>query len=173
MIRDLVDLTEVEAGRPLKLNRVPVDLRSFMLGLRERLAGLLETERVRVEALERLPQVLADTDRLERILINLLSNALRCSAPGTEVTVTLSRHNNEVITSVTDRGIGIPPMELPLLFQPYRRTMVVRRPQERLGLGLYITKGLVEAHGGRIWAQSEVGKGSTFSFALPAAITGG
>ena len=171
MLRDLVDLTEVEAGRPLKLNRVPVDLRSFVLDLRERLVGLLETQRVRVEAPEGVPQVLADPDRLERILINLLSNALRYSAPGTEVTVTQSRHAGEVITSVTDRGMGIPAEEIPMLFEPYQRAIVARKPQERLGLGLYITKGLVEAHGGRIWVDSELGKGSTFSFTLPVATT--
>jgi len=163
MLRDLVDLMQMESGQPLKLNPLPLDLYSFLLHLKERLSGLLQMERVRVEAPEGLPEALADTDRLERILINLLTNALEYSEPGTEITVSLSRRDGEVVTSVTDRGPGIPPKELPNLFQPYRRA-----PRARLGLGLYITKGLVEAHGGRIWAQSEVGKGSVFSFSLPA-----
>ncbi len=172
MLRDLVDLTEIEAGKPLKLNRMPVDLRSFVLDLRDRMAGLLEAERIRMEAPARLPRVSVDPDRLERILINLLSNALRYSVPGTEVTVALSCRNGEVITSVRDCGMGIPADEIPLLFQPYRRAMVARRPEERLGLGLYITKGLVEIHGGRIWVESELRKGSTFSFSLPVAKAG-
>lgn len=169
MLRDLVDLTHLEAGEPLRLNRVPLDPRSFVFDLKERMAGILETERIRVEAPEGLPQVLADPDRLERILTNLLSNALKYLPPGSEVTVSLARRDGEVVTSVTDLGPGIPPEELPLLFQPYRRVRLARGRPESLGLGLYITKGLVEAHGGRIWVESELGKGSTFSFTLPVA----
>ena len=170
-LRDLVDLTEIEAGQPLKLNRVPVDLRSFVFQMKEHLRGLLDVERVRAEAPEGLPPVMADPDRLERILTNLLSNALKYSKPDTEVTISLSQSDGEVITSVTDRGKGIPAEDIPLLFQPYQRAQMVRAPQESLGLGLYITKGLVEAHGGRIWVESQVGKGSTFTFTLPVAWT--
>ena len=164
-LRDLVDLIHLEAGEPLRLNRQPLDPRAFVLDLKERLAGLLEVTRIRVEAPEGLPRVLADPDRLERILMNLLSNAMKYSAPGTEVVVGLSRRGDEVVFSVTDQGKGIPPEELPLLFQRYRRPAA----REGLGLGLYVTKGLVEAQGGRIWAESEVGKGSTFSFTMPVA----
>ncbi len=167
-LRDLVDLTELEAGQRLKLNREPLDLLGFVLQLKHRLAGLLNTERIRAVAPEGLPQVMADPDRLERILANLLSNALKYSEPDTEVTVALSRRDGEVVTSVADRGRGIPAEEMPVLFQPYQRAEMVGAPLERLGLGLYVTKGLVEAHGGRIWVESEVGKGSTFSFTLPA-----
>ena len=168
MIQDLVDSARLEAEQ-LKLNRVPLDLRQFVLDLKERLAGLLEARRIRVEAPEGLPPVSADPDRLERILTNLLSNALKYSAPGTEVTVTLARQDGEVVTSVTDRGRGISPEDLPHMFERYYRGREARERREGLGLGLYITKGLVEAHGGRIWVESEVGKGSTFSFTLPIA----
>ena len=167
MLRDMVDLTQLETGKPLKLNRVTVDLKSFVLDLVGRLAGLMETGRVRVDAPEDLPPVIADPDRLERILANLLSNALRYSTPGTEVTIRMAAQNGEVVTSVTDLGPGIPPDELSRLFQRYRPRLPRERP-ETLGLGLYITKGLVEAHGGRIWVESEMGRGSTFSFTLPA-----
>ncbi len=85
------------------------------------------------------------------------------------MTVSLARRNGEVVTSVSDRGRGIPASEMDILFEPYRRARVIDRPAESLGLGLYVTKGLVEAHGGRIWARSKVGKGSTFSFTLPLA----
>lgn len=79
----------------------------------------------------------------------------------------LSQHDGEVITSVTDQGRGIPPEEVPRLFQRYFRTDAGRERREGLGLGLYVTRTLVEAHGGRVWVESEVGKGSTFSFSLP------
>ena len=81
----------------------------------------------------------------------------------------MRRCDGEVVTSITDRGPGIPPEDLPRLFQRYGRVRGARERREGLGLGLYITKMLVEAHGGRIWAESQVGKGSTFSFTLPAA----
>ena len=168
MIEELVESARLEAGQ-IRLNLQPIDLRSFMLDLKQRLAGTLETDRIRVEAPEGLPPVTADPDRLERILTNLLSNALKYSAPDTEVTVSLARADGEVITSVTDRGPGIAPEDLPNLFERYYRARPARERREGLGLGLYITRGLVEAHGGRIWVESELGKGSTFSFRLPAA----
>ena len=116
---------------------------------------------------QRLAHLFAGT--VARILVNLLSNALKYSAPGTEVTVTLRREGGEVITSVTDRGPGIASEELPRLFARYYRTETGRERGGGIGLGLYITRMLVEAHGGHIWAESTVGVGSTFSFSLPLA----
>lgn len=115
------------------------------------------------------PRVLADPDRLERILTNLLSNALKYSEAESQVVVRLAPSGGEVITSVSDRGYGIAPEELPQLFEKYYRTKTGRESHESLGLGLYITKRLVEAMGGRIWVESQQGAGSTFSFSLPRA----
>ncbi len=167
-LKDLVDLTHLEAGQKLSLNRVPVEMHSFMLELKERLATVLQTERLQVEDSKGLPAVMADPDRLERILVNLLSNALKYSSPGTPVTVCIEAAGAEVITTVSDRGPGVPKELLPHLFQGQGRVRVHQRPNT-LGLGLYITEGLVEAHGGRIWVQSSAGQGSDFSFALPVA----
>ena len=168
LIQDMVDSVRSEAGE-LRLERRSLDLRPFVLELLERQSTALDTGRIRVEAPESLPPVSADPNRLERILVNLLSNALKYSAPGSEVTVILRPEGREVITSVIDRGPGIPPEELPRLFERYYRTEAVRERREGIGLGLYITRALVEAHGGRIWAQSELGQGSTFSFSMPVA----
>ncbi len=165
MIMDLVDSARTASGQ-LKLDCVPTELGAAVLSLKERLSEVMETSRVRVEIPDELPPVLADPDRLERILTNLISNALKYSSPGTEVVVRLSAQDTEVVTRVIDHGPGIPPEELPNLFQRYARTREAREHREGLGLGLYITKHLVEAHGGRIWVESEVGKGSTFSFTL-------
>ena len=79
----------------------------------------------------------------------------------------VSRWFDEVVTSVTDRGQGIPPEDLPRLFRKFGRSRRSEGRHDSLGLGLHITKGMVEAHGGRIWVESEVGKGSTFFFTLP------
>lgn len=166
MIEDLVDATRLEAGEA-QLHLEQVDLRQLVFELKQDLGGLGRGERVQVEGGDDLPPVFADLNQLARILVNLLSNALKYSDPDTEVTVLLTRQESEVITSVSDRGHGIPAEELEHLFQPYYRVRATRTQTDGLGLGLYITKGLVEAHGGRIWVESEPGKGSTFSFALP------
>ncbi len=168
MIQDLVDAARLESG-PLALDPRPIDLRTFTLDLKGSLAQEMDTGRIRVEAPEGLPPVLADPARLERILANLLSNALKYSDPGTEVTVTLEQREGEIITSVSDRGVGIPSDELPRVFTRYFRARTAPRGRQGLGLGLYITRMLVQAHGGRIWVGSEEGKGSTFSFSLPVA----
>jgi len=166
MIQELLDSARLHS-RQLKLSRAALDLSAFVVELRDRLIGNGEAERVRVEAPDDLPHVSADPDRLERILANLVGNALKYSAPGTQVTVRLARGDGEVVVSVSDRGQGIPPEDLPHLFQRYYRRQADAEQREGLGLGLYIAKGLVEAHGGRIWVKSRVGEGSTFSFSLP------
>ncbi len=170
MIQDLVDAARAEAGL-IRLDRRAVRMRDFALGLRERLSPALDVDRIDVEVPEDLPEVWADPARLERILTNLWSNALKYSAPGTRVTVSARTEDGWVVTSVTDRGPGIPPEELARLFERYFRGAAGRERGEGVGLGLYITRRLVEAHGGRIWVESQVGVGSTFSFSLPVAGT--
>jgi len=167
MIQDLVDMARSESGQ-LRLERRRVDLRAFASDLKERLAATLDTARIDLQVPEGLPPLLADPDRLDRILTNLWTNALKYSTPGTPVTVHARLEDGWVITSVTDRGPGIPPEDLPRLFQRYFRPRGGER-REGVGLGLYITRMLVEAHGGRVWAESQLGVGSTFSFSLPVA----
>ncbi len=165
MIRDLVDSARLEAGQ-FKLNRVPTDLCAFLLELRGRLAAPAQAERIRVEIPESLPQVLADPICIERVLTNLLLNALKYSPPDADVVVRAEPRETEVAVSVADQGVGIASGDIPLVFERFYRSGGAGNV-EGLGLGLYIARKLVEAHGGRIWAQSEVGKGSTFTFTLP------
>ncbi|GEM_PF-2791650 len=167
LLKDLVDLAELESDQPLHLNRSPVQINQFMQQLMERLGGYLSMDRVRLDVPKALPPVMADPDRLERIMMNLLGNAFRYSTPDTPVVVSVAERDGELITSVTDHGPGIPPKRMESLFQPQARSLAAGEPQATLGLGLYITKGLVEAHGGRIWAESSKDKGTTFAFSLP------
>jgi PAS domain S-box-containing protein len=167
MIQDLVDLARAES-RQLQLNPEPVRLRPFVLEMERRLAGGLEVGRVRLEIPEEFPAVLADPGRLEQVLTNLIGNALKYSDAGTPVVVTGFVSPPEVTVCVTDVGQGIAPEEAQHVFDRYYRTRGARGV-EGLGLGLYITKMLVEAMGGRIWVESQVGRGSTFSFTLPVA----
>ncbi len=167
MIQDLVDMARLES-RQLQLNTRSVDLHSFVEDLRLRLDGVLDLERVRVEIPPDFPPILADPDRLERVLTNLLSNALKYSPSDTEVLLTARRAGGEAVVSMVDRGVGIAPEDLPHVFERYYRVKGTRKT-EGLGLGLYITRMLVEAQGGRVWAESEPGKGSRFSVTLPLA----
>jgi signal transduction histidine kinase len=166
MLGDLAELGRLEAGQ-LPMNPEPVDLPTFAINLKGRMAGPGEAERIWVEVPEEVPLVLVDVDQLERILRNLLSNALKYAEEGTPITVTITNHDGQVLTAVSDRGSGIPPEDVARLFGRYYRTTSARKQKGGLGLGLYITKMLVEANGGRISVESELGRGSTFSFSLP------
>jgi len=124
---------------------------------------VFERKRVENAVPEGLPEVLADPDRLDRILVNLVGNALKYSAAG--VTVSAAPEGDAVCVRVIDRGPGIAPDDLPRLFERFYRG--AQREGEGLGLGLYIVRKLVEAHGGRVGVTSAPGAGSTFSFTLP------
>lgn len=112
------------------------------------------------------PLALADKDYIERVMINLLSNALKFSHDDTEVTVRSRVEGTMVVVSVADRGIGIPQKEIPLIFERYNRG-TLGMTKEGTGLGLFIVKSVIESHGGAIWVESTPGKGSVFSFSLP------
>ncbi|TAK30587.1 MAG: PAS domain-containing protein [Chloroflexota bacterium] len=166
MVTDLLDASRIEARR-LSLQREQVRLDILADSLIERLTGVLADHTVRLSIVGPVPLANADPVRFEQILTNLLTNAAKFSPPASEMVVTIAPGHCETLVSVTDQGAGIPTEELPRLFERFYRTEEVRGVREGLGLGLYITKGLVEAHGGRIWAASELGKGSTFTFTLP------
>ena len=101
----------------------------------------------------------------EQVLENLLINALKSSRAGTRLEVRVERHGDDLLFSVADQGTGIAPDKLPTIFDRYVQGAGVDR--KGLGLGLYISRRIVQAHGGRIWAESQLGQGSTFYFTLP------
>ena len=166
MIQDLVDSARLEAGQ-MEMRRETLDLLHLTLDVVPRLGSPEEQRRIQVEAPQWVPPVPADPEKTERVLVNLITNALKYSAPDKPVVVRLEARDQEAVVSVIDQGVGVPAEEVPLLFRRYFRARTGRRT-EGLGLGLYITRLIVEAHGGRIWCESEEGKGSTFAFALPA-----
>jgi PAS domain S-box-containing protein len=165
MIQDLVEMARLE-GRQFALSLEEVALQCYVPDLLARVRDILPVQRVALDIPIDLPPVRADYSRLERILLNLLTNAFKYSTPETPVHIQASRHDTEIIITVTDHGRGIVPKDVPHLFERFYRAGSERQA-EGIGLGLYITKLLVESHGGRIWVESEVGEGSTFSFTLP------
>lgn len=165
MIADLLESLRLDTGQQ-SLRRRPTDLGALATGVVNGMLGDQGRQRVSVRIPKPLPIVTLDPERLERVLVNLLTNALVYSDPGSPVTLSLRSEAESIIVSVEDKGFGIPKEDIPHLFQRYYRSVNGRRT-EGLGLGLYIVRLIVEAHGGRIWVDSEVGKGSTFSFTLP------
>lgn len=164
LLLDLVETTRLESGK-IELHRQPIDLSALARRLAGQVGSLEDAARVRVEAPETVV-VSGDGPRLERVLENLLSNAFRYSAPGTPIAVRVAAVGGEAVVSVEDRGRGVPAEELPRLFERFYRAST-SRSIEGLGLGLYNSRLIVELHGGRIQAESQVDLGSTFSFALP------
>jgi signal transduction histidine kinase len=118
-----------------------------------------------------LPDVLGDNDRLRQVFINLLTNAIRYSPEGTAVRVSAHEvpEDDMVEVSVVDEGIGISDQDHDRIFSKFSMLPKPGWVKKGTGLGLFITKGIVEAHGGRIWVESEPGKGSTFTFTLKVA----
>jgi PAS domain S-box-containing protein len=166
LIEDLLDVTRVEAGR-LQLNRKPEDLVRVIAEAVTMLEPALAQKSIalREEIPDYLPRASVDAARLVQVLQNLVSNAVKFTSPGGEIAIRAAAKNGEALIAVRDTGIGIPAEDLPRLFDRFWQATGSRRGGA--GLGLAIAKGIVEAHGGRIWVESEVGRGSTFTFAVP------
>lgn len=169
LVEDLRLLALADAGR-LSLHTAPLDLASF---LRETVEAHQTQAQERdvslaLEIPAPLPPVEADRDRLAQVLGNLLNNALRYVPSGGHVTIRARGTEEEVAVSVSDDGPGIPPADLPHLFERFWRGDRARRQATGgSGLGLTIARSLVEAHGGRLWVESAAGKGAVFTFTLP------
>ena len=168
LIDDLLLLARVESAQ-LALHRQPIDLNLLIAEEVERLRAI-ESDRAFSLALEpSLPPVDADPERVAQVVVNLVGNAVKYSPDGGPVTVTTSRDGAFARLDVADRGIGIPADVLPTIFDHFRRVELgAARAIKGTGLGLSIVRQLVQLHGGRVWAESEPGVGSTFSVALPA-----
>jgi len=167
MLQELTEATSLES-RGVSLQRKACDLR----GLVARAVDSLDdarTGRITVEPAADASSyaLFADASRLERVITNLLTNALKYSAEDTQVTVRFAHTGSEVMLDVIDRGIGIAPESVKRLFERYYRTTGGKARAEGLCLGLYIAGLIIAAHGGRIGVSSEVGRGSTFTLILP------
>lgn len=169
MVSELLELSRIESGRvPLKMESVAsLDLINEAV---DRLR--LQAERAGLDVItvceQEIPPVLADPSRLEQVLVNLLHNAIKFTSSGGTITVTCELSDDKVLFSVHDTGIGIPSEDLSRIFERFYKTDRARSGGGT-GLGLAIARHLVEAHGGRIWAESSEGQGSTFYFTVPQA----
>ena len=167
LITELLDISRLETGR-LRLRCQMIDIGELAKRVVEKVTIAYPELEVSTDFPETLPQVYADSDKIEQVLTNLLENAAKyAEARGVRVDGTFDTTANVLCVAVHDVGKGIPAAELPQLFNKFFRGSEGGRPSGS-GLGLYISRGLVEAHGGRIAAESRLGHGSTFTFTLPA-----
>jgi two-component system phosphate regulon sensor histidine kinase PhoR len=172
MVNELLDLSRIESGGAI-VHLDDVDVAALAVESTERLRLFAERQgvRLRVDAAPDPGRVRGDEARLGQVLVNLIHNAVKFSPDGGEVTVGVRREGAELVTSVTDEGIGIPRASVGRIFERFYKVDRARVRGGGTGLGLAIARHVVEQHGGRIWVESEEGRGSVFSFALPVAET--
>jgi two-component system phosphate regulon sensor histidine kinase PhoR len=167
MVQELGDLSRIESGES-PLVKKPLNIAQPIEHAIERLRTQAERSGLVLETNipSGLPQVLADESRVEQVLVNIIHNAIKFTPAGGRIKVSAEVKENNLVVSVADTGIGIPADDLPRIFERFYKADK-SRASGGTGLGLAIAKHIVEAHGGRIWAESVEGKGSTFKFALP------
>ncbi|MCI0440248.1 MAG: cell wall metabolism sensor histidine kinase WalK, partial [Chloroflexi bacterium] len=178
LVNNLVDMSRIEARAmpmdPEMCHLADIASECVRRIERSRLGG---DHRILTDIPLELPELFADYDQLSRVICNLLSNAIKYSPDGTTIHVRSYMSQSaapHIVTEVKDEGFGIPSEEIGNLFTKFYRVTTQRgRGRPGSGLGLAICKAIVEAHGGIIWVESEVGKGSTFFFRLPAPESGG
>ncbi len=172
LVENLLDMSRIEAGvlriHP-ELTRLTPVVERALAALQPKLAG----REVSIDSLDDLPDVMIDSTRIQQVLSNLLDNAAKYSLPGTPIRISVSSDATRVTVGVHDRGAGIPPEHAEKIFDRfYRIENAGIRSAGGIGLGLAISRGLIEAHGGRMWVDSAAGQGSTFYFSIPVASDG-
>jgi signal transduction histidine kinase len=168
LIQDLLDVAQMESGQ-LTIKRRRLSARELIVeavDMQTPLASASSIE-LRVDEDREVPEVWGDRDRLLQVFENLIGNAIKFTKAGGSITVGAASRDHEVVFRVADTGSGIAPENLPRVFD--RFWQATRANRQGAGLGLPITKGIVEAHGGRIWLESTPNRGTTFSFTIPQA----
>lgn len=169
MVNDLLDVSRMESG-VLSYEIEPVALDELIENIIQVHSSLRAHHIVDIQIENDLPKVLADRDRISQVFLNLLTNATRYSPDDTTIRLAARRDGEGVVrVSVTDEGIGIPDRDRDRIFEKFAMLPKPGWVKKGTGLGLFITKGIVDGHGGRLWVDSELGQGSTFNFTLPVA----
>ena len=167
MINDMLDLDRIEAGR-MVLRPQAVDINALLQDAVNRARASSERHFIAANFDAQNPTVQCDPDRIAQVVANLVSNAVKYSPDGGDITVSSSAHDGVLEISVRDHGMGIAPEFVQRLFSRYERYEKAGNKILGTGLGLAIARQIIEMHGGKIWVESELGKGADFRFTLPA-----
>jgi len=170
MVNDLLDIARIESGKAT-MTMAELDLKNIIATVADLIMIQCKNKNIDLvqDVSDGLPQVIADRSQIERVFINLLGNAVKFTPQNGKITISAHKKNDTVQVDIQDTGIGMPPEALNLIFDEfYRVDNSVNQQVKGTGLGLSLVKNIVEAHKGKIWVESKVGKGSTFSFILQA-----
>lgn len=167
LINSLLDMSRLESGR-FQIYRKLIPVRDMIIDAIKMFQSLAREKNITLsdDIPPQLPQMEVDNERMRQVIINLLSNAIKFSDPGSSVNVKVEKRKSELLFQVSDHGVGIRPEAMTHLFERFYRAEG-KMVRGGTGLGLYISRQIIEAHGGHIWAESKFGEGSTFSFTLP------
>jgi two-component system sensor histidine kinase SenX3 len=165
LIENLLDASRLQSGG-LALKRTDISIPDMARRIAARMQTQTEKHTILLSFPQDFPVIVADEQRLEQVLSNLIGNAIKYSAGG-EITVSGQVRPDVVIVCVSDQGPGIAPQDIPHIFDRFYRGPDMARQTKGAGLGLYLTRSIVEAHGGRIWVDPESGKGARICFTLP------
>jgi signal transduction histidine kinase len=167
LVGQLLDFARVEADR-VEVSPEPMATAEAIGGVLRDLAPVVDDHRVELDVEPGL-MMLADPDAFSRVLVNLLTNAVKFSAPGSRVAIEAVREGDDVVVSVADEGVGIAPEDRARIFDRFYQSADTELSRRGTGIGLAIARRFTELQGGRIWVESEPGRGSTFSFTVPVA----
>lgn len=168
IIADFLEISRIEAAR-LKFEFKKADLSQVAKETIEYMKGFMPEKNIKFEAsIGKLPIIETDPDRVSQVLRNLISNAVKFSPQNGTITIRAASHHDHLLFSVSDRGIGISPKDQLKLFEPFfQAEQTIYREGKGVGLGLAISRGIVLSQNGKIWVESQPGKGATFSFTIP------
>ena len=166
LIENLLDASRLEAGA-LAINATDLSLGALARRLAERFSTQTDAHRFVIEFPEDFPVILADEQRIGQVVLNLISNAVKYSPEGGEIHITGETHPENVVVCVKDEGPGIAPNDIPHIFDRFYRADSAQKTTKGAGLGLYLTRAILEAHKGNIWADSDPGTGARICFSLP------
>jgi signal transduction histidine kinase len=167
ILNDLLDISRLESGRSFLLNKEKCVVGDVFKRLIPYVQGISSKHKLKVVLPGEPLELLVDKEKMEQVLKNLLSNAVKYSQKGGTVCLSAKKRRSAIEISVADQGIGMTPEQVEKIFEKFYRADASDSAIEGTGLGTTIVKNIVEAHGGKVWVESELGKGTTVKFTIP------